>query len=93
MVDVKPYVFLPREEYDKLTTLANAVDLPAPPKPDSAGKYPAVEYARTSLAGKIVRARVAVGLTHRELAKLTGHSRRALAPHRNRQACSEPTDD
>ncbi len=72
MVDGKPYVFLPREEYEKLTTLAKAADLPPLPKPDSAGNYPAVEYARASLARKIIRDRVAVGLTQRGLAKLAG---------------------
>jgi len=74
MVDGKPYVFLPREEYDKLTTLAKAADLPELPRPDAAGNYPAVEYARASLARKIIRDRVAVGLTQRGLAKLAGIS-------------------
>ncbi len=72
MVDGKPYVFLPREEYERLTTLAKAADLPPLPQPDAAGNYPAVEYARASLARKIIRDRVAVGLTQRALAKLAG---------------------
>ena len=42
MVDGKPYVFLPRDEYDKLTTLAKAAELPELPKPDADGNYPAV---------------------------------------------------
>ena len=52
MVDGKPYVFLPREEYERLTTLAVAADLPPLPQPDAAGNYPAVEYARASLAAR-----------------------------------------
>ncbi len=47
--DGKPYVILPRDEYDRLTTLAKAADLPALPAPDADGNYPAVEYARASL--------------------------------------------
>ena len=48
---------MPRDEYDKLTTLAKAADLPELPKPDADGNYPAVEYARASLARKIIRDR------------------------------------
>jgi DNA-binding XRE family transcriptional regulator len=74
MVDGKAYVLLPRDEYDKLTTLAKAADLPPLPKPDADGNYPAVEYARASLARKIIRDRGAAGLTQRQLAKLAGIS-------------------
>lgn len=74
MVDGKPYVLLPRDEYDRLTTLAKAAELPPLPKPDADGNYPAVEYARASLARKIIRDRAAAGLTQRELAKLAGIS-------------------
>jgi len=74
MVDGKPYVLLPRNEYEKLTTLAKAADLPPLPKPDSKGNYPAVEYARASLARKIIRGRVEAGLSQRKLAELAGIS-------------------
>jgi DNA-binding XRE family transcriptional regulator len=74
MVDGKPYVLLPRDEYEKLTTLAKAADLPPLPQPDAKGNYPAVEYALASLARKIIRDRVAAGLTQRKLAKLAGIS-------------------
>jgi len=74
MVDGKPYVLLPREEYDKLTTLAKAADLPALPKADAKGNFPAVDYARASLARKIIRDRVAAGLSQRKLAELAGIS-------------------
>lgn len=74
MVDGKPYVLLPRDEYDRLTSLAKAADLPPLPKPDAQGNYPAVAFARASLARKIIRDRVAAGLTQRELAKLAGIS-------------------
>ena len=74
LVDGKPYVLLPRDEYDRLTTLAKAADLPPLPRPDAKGNYPAVEYARVSLARKIIRDRAAAGLSQRALAKLAGIS-------------------
>lgn len=72
MFDGKPYVVLPRDEYDRLTTLAKAADLPPLPAPDADGNYPAVDYARASLARKIIRDRVAVGLSQRQLALRAG---------------------
>ena len=74
MVDGKAYVLLPRDEYERLTTLAKAADLPALPERDAKGNYPAVEYARASLARKIIRDLVAVGLSQRRLAELAGIS-------------------
>jgi len=74
VVDGKPYVLLPREDYDRLTTLAKAADLPALPAADADGNYPAVEYARAGLARKIIRDRANAGLTQRQLAALAGIS-------------------
>lgn len=72
MLEGKPYVVLPRSEYDRLTTLAKAGELPPLPEPDANGNYPAVEYARASLARKLIRDRVAAGLTQRQLATMAG---------------------
>jgi ribosome-binding protein aMBF1 (putative translation factor) len=72
LLEGKPYVVLPRDEYDRLTTLAKAGELPAIPPPDAQGNYPAVEYARASLARKIIRDRVAAGLSQRDLALRAG---------------------
>ena len=66
------YVIVPREEYDRLATLARAADLPRSPKSDRHGHFPAVEYARVSLARKVIRDRVAAGLSQRQLASLAG---------------------
>ncbi len=74
MIDGKPYVLLPRQEYERLTTLAKAADLPPLPEADANGEYPAVEYARGSLARKIIRERAALGLSQRELARRAGIS-------------------
>jgi DNA-binding XRE family transcriptional regulator len=70
--DGKPYVILPREEYDKLTTLAKAADLPPLPATDEHGNYPALQYAKASLSRKIIRDRVAAGLNQRQLAAQAG---------------------
>lgn len=74
MVEGKAYVLLPRDEYEKLTTLAKAADLPPLPEPDAKGNYPAVQYAKASLARKIIRDRVEAGLSQRKLAELAGIS-------------------
>jgi DNA-binding XRE family transcriptional regulator len=71
-LDGKAYVILERQEYERLATLAKAADLPPLPQPDADGNYPAVEYARASLARKILRDRVAAGLSQKELAQLAG---------------------
>ncbi len=72
LLEGKPYVVLPRDEYDRLATLAKAGELPPLPQPDAGGNYPAVEYARASLARKIIRDRVEAGLSQRELALRAG---------------------
>lgn len=72
LVEGKPYVILPRDEYDRLSTLAKAAELPPLGALDQAGNFPAVEYARGSLARKIIRARAEVGLSQRQLALKAG---------------------
>lgn len=74
MIAGKPYVLLPRAEFERLTTLAKAADLPPLPKPNASGNYPAVEYAKASLARKFISRRAEAGLTQRELAKRAGIS-------------------
>jgi ribosome-binding protein aMBF1 (putative translation factor) len=44
--------------------------MPPLPKPDEQGRFPALEYARVSLARDVVRDRRAAGLTQQELADL-----------------------
>ena len=68
----KAYVILPREEFDRLSTLAKAGELPPLPEPDAQGNYPAVEYSRVTLARNLIRDRVAAGLSQRALADLAG---------------------
>ncbi len=72
LLEGKPSGVWPRDESERLTTLAKAGELPPLPEPDAHGNYPAVEYARASLARKIIRDRVAAGLSQRDLAMRAG---------------------
>jgi ribosome-binding protein aMBF1 (putative translation factor) len=66
----KRWAVLPEKEYKRLAAQAGlGGDWPALPKPDAQGNYPAVEYARASLARKIIKARRQAGLTQAELAR------------------------
>jgi len=64
-------VVLEENEYNRLRMKADEWE-PLLPEPDSDGNYPAVEYARASLARKIIRHRRRVGLTQVELARRAG---------------------
>jgi DNA-binding XRE family transcriptional regulator len=72
------FVLLPEGEYERLCSRAaenvplSDDDLPPLPKPDKNGNFPAVEFARVSLARDIIRDRRAAGLTQQELARLAG---------------------
>ena len=72
----KEYVLVKRAEFERLRAQARAAtgkaDLPPLPKPRADGRYPAVEYARASLARKIILQRRALGLTQAELARRAG---------------------
>jgi len=68
----KTFLILEQSEYERLRCRAQEADdasLPALPKPDAQGNYPALPYARASLARQIVRRRQAAGLTQVELAR------------------------
>jgi DNA-binding XRE family transcriptional regulator len=66
------FVILERTEYERLRSLARAVEdpeLPSLPEPDAQGNYPAVPYARASLARKIILRRRNARLSQAELAR------------------------
>ncbi|MCY2930130.1 MAG: helix-turn-helix transcriptional regulator [Planctomycetota bacterium] len=66
----KRWAILPEKDYRRLAAHAGEKgDWPTLPAPDAKGCYPAVEYARVSLARKIIKARRAAGLTQAELAR------------------------
>ena len=66
------YVILPRDEFDRLTGLAKAGSTPPLPAPDKDGNFPAIDYARISLARKLIRDRVSAGVSQKELARRAG---------------------
>ena len=71
-LDGKDYVIVPRKDYDRMTKLAKAAEMPPLPKADEHGRYPAAEYARATLARDIIRERVNIGLSQKELAEAAG---------------------
>lgn len=68
----REWVIVPREEFERLEKLARVSELPPLPKPDPDRSFPAVDYARASIARSIVRARARAGWSQRHLAKLAG---------------------
>jgi DNA-binding XRE family transcriptional regulator len=77
-VEGKRFVLLEEGEYERLCREASAAadleerDLPPFPKADPRGRFPALEYARVSLARDLIRARKGAGLSQQRLAELTG---------------------
>jgi DNA-binding XRE family transcriptional regulator len=71
MMNGKRMVVLGEEEYQRLLQKADEWE-PLLPEPNAEGNYPAVEYARASLARKIIRHRRRLGLTQVELARRAG---------------------
>lgn len=71
----KRYVLVPEEEYELLRRRSEArddADLPPLPEVGPDGNYPAIEYARVSLARKMILDRRRVGLSQAELARRAG---------------------
>jgi len=68
----KRYAILPEKDFKRLAAQAGEGGWPELPKADARGEYPAVEYARASLARKIIKARRAAGLSQAELARRAG---------------------
>jgi ribosome-binding protein aMBF1 (putative translation factor) len=70
------FVLIAETEYEQLCARAGEAvlldddNLPSLPKPDKEGRFPALEYARISLARDVIRDRRAAGLTQQELADL-----------------------
>jgi ribosome-binding protein aMBF1 (putative translation factor) len=78
------FVMLPEAEYKRLERLAagaerDTAELPALPKPDAGGNYPALQYIKASIARDIIRERKALGLTQAELAARAGLRQETLS--------------
>jgi ribosome-binding protein aMBF1 (putative translation factor) len=71
----KRWAILPEKEYRRLAARAEVsadAEWPELPKSDGDGNYPAVEYARASLARRIIKARRRAGLSQADLARRAG---------------------
>ena len=72
------FVLVEEAEYERLCAKASETvplddeSLPPLPEPDRHGRFPALAYARASLARDVIRDRRAAGLTQQELADLAG---------------------
>ena len=96
----KRFVFLPEVEYERLCHGAGEAvtmhdgKMPALPKPDKHGRFPALQYARISLARDIIRDRNGVGLSQQRLADLAGVRQETLSRiETGRHTASERTVD
>jgi DNA-binding XRE family transcriptional regulator len=83
-VEGKRFVLLPETEYDRLCRRAGKAaaeddSLPPLPKPDKHGRFPALQYARISLARDLIRDRKGVGLSQQQLADLAGIRQETLS--------------
>jgi ribosome-binding protein aMBF1 (putative translation factor) len=78
------YVILDRREYDRLAgrrsiaRRAASVKMPAIPKPNARGLRPARQTLRAILARDIIKDRLALGWSQRELARRAGISPETL---------------
>jgi DNA-binding XRE family transcriptional regulator len=90
------FVVLPETEYERLCRVAHEAvpvddeELPPLPKPDKNGRYPALEYARISLARDLIRDRKGVGLSQQKLADLAGIRQETLSRIENGKQTANP---
>jgi len=73
----KRMVMLEEAEFERLLSKADEWE-PILPRPNADGNYPAIEYARVSLARKIIRDRRRLGLTQADLARRASIRRETL---------------
>jgi DNA-binding XRE family transcriptional regulator len=98
-VEGKRFVLLPETEYDRLCRGAGEAvveddALPPLPKPDKHGRFPALEYARISLARDLIRDRKGVGLSQQRLADMAGIRQETLSRiETGRHTASQKTID
>jgi len=79
----KRFVLLEETEYERLCREAREAvaedDLPPLPKPDKNGRFPALQYARISLARDVIRDRKGLRLSQQRLADLAGIRQETLS--------------
>ena len=73
-------ITIPRKEYERLLARAGeAPRVPPLPKVDARGNFPAIEYARASIAREMIRRRTAAKLSQEELATKAGVRRETIS--------------
>ncbi len=97
-VEGKRFVLLEEPEYERLCRGAGEAvvddDLPPLPKPDKKGRFPALQYARMSLARDLIRDRKGVGLSQQKLADLADVRQETLSRiETGKHTASEKTVD
>ena len=68
-IEDKPFVVIPKREYEELLVRAAGQTLPLLPEPDENGNRPAKESIRVLIARGIIARRIAAGWTQEDLAK------------------------
>lgn len=85
------FVVIPHEEHQRLVGLAKVAEMPAP-SPDAKGSLAAVNFARATIGRDILRRRVLVGVSQRELARRAGIRFESLCKiERGKATASSPT--
>ena len=92
LLEGKPYVVLPRDEYDRLTTLAKAGELPPIPQPDAQGNYPAVGVRPRQLGPQDHPRPRRGGIESTRFGVAGRRARGNALPDRNRQAYPQRAD-
>jgi len=78
LIDGRRFMVIDESEYSRLLTAATGAhaireqDLPPLPEPDADGAVPALEFARASLARKLIIERTARGWSQSDLARRAG---------------------
>lgn len=78
-IERKPFVIMPRDEYEEMLARAGGTELPAYPKVDKRGNRPAKESVRVMIARDIITRRLAAGWTQEELARRAGVSSETIS--------------
>ncbi|MFA7236416.1 MAG: helix-turn-helix transcriptional regulator [Phycisphaeraceae bacterium] len=96
-IDGRGYTAIPNETFDALLERLGEVELPELPQPNRRGNRPARQTMRVLMARKLIRRRVAAGLTQEQLARAAGVavktiSRLEAAEHKPQSATIDRID-
>lgn len=97
-IEDKPFVVIPKREYEELLVRAAGQTLPPLPEADENGNRPAKESIRVLIARGIITRRIAAGWTQEDLARRARVSAETIsrlegAKHRPQAATVEKIDE